>query len=37
MYQMSKKGISDWERRRIWLLSTGALNAMRFCDKSTSY
>jgi hypothetical protein len=34
---MAKKGLTDWERKKIWLLSTGALNAMKSCHISTSY
>ena len=38
MYQMSKKAaFSNRERRLVWLLASGALNAMKSCDPSQSY
>jgi hypothetical protein len=38
MYDMSKKpAFTDMERRLVWLLSSGALNAMYSCHPSQSY
>lgn len=38
MYQMSKKpAFTDQERRQVWLLSSGAFNAMRSCPESQGY
>jgi len=34
---MCKKGFSDWERKKIWLIATGALNAMKSCHPSSAY
>lgn len=34
---MCKKGITEWERKKIWLIASGAMNAMKTCHKSTSY
>ena len=38
MYQMSKKAaFSNVERKQVWLLASGALNAMNSCHPTQSY